>query len=125
MNLYNHLRNPLPSKRLTVHERLSPHPGQQVEHRGHQQEHRSRDETGRRGNQTQPLDQRHDTIDCCAHVVRLEAADEGIEPSGGRADAEKERDLDEEDYEGRDAAGLVSCWAVFGGQIGRLAGRGH
>ena len=47
--------------------------------------------------------QRHDGVDGGAHVVRFEAADEGVEAVGGWADAHEEGDFDEDDDEGADA----------------------
>lgn len=49
------------------------------------------------------MDHTHDGVDGGAHVVRLEAADESVEGFGGWADAQEERDFDEDEDEGRDA----------------------
>lgn len=43
----------------------------------------------------QPLDQAHDPVNSCAHVVRSETADEGVEGWGRWADAEEKRYFDE------------------------------
>ena len=51
------------------------------------------------------MDDGEHEVDGGAHVVGLEAADEGVEAGRGRADAQQERDLDEEDDEAGDAAG--------------------
>lgn len=113
---HNHLRNPLPTKRLAIHESLSPHSSKQVERRRDQQNNSRRDQRCDSCNDRQPLDQAHDTINSGAHIVRFEASDEVIEGCGGRADSEEERDLDEEDDEGADTVFMlaVDCWGRAG-----------
>jgi hypothetical protein len=56
----------------------------------------------------QPLHDAHDEIDDATHVVRRETTDKVIELIRGRADAEKEWYLNEEDYEGCRAVKIVN-----------------
>jgi len=43
------------------------------------------------------LDEGHDAVGGCAHVVGRDLADVGVKGRRGRADAQQERHLDEED----------------------------
>ena len=49
---------------------------------------------------TKPLHNSHNEIDTRPHIVCGESAHEGIEFRGCGTDAEKKRDLDEDDEEG-------------------------
>jgi hypothetical protein len=51
----------------------------------------------------QPLHDGHDAVGARAHVVTRDLADGGVKGGRGRADAQQQRDLDEEDDKGRDA----------------------
>jgi hypothetical protein len=100
----NHLRNALPSKRLTIHKCLSPNTSQKIAQRGSQQHDRRSNQASDSRNDGQPLNKAHDAVDGRTHVIGLETADEAIEGGAGRADAQEEGDLDEENDEGADAA---------------------
>jgi hypothetical protein len=91
------LRNTLPAKRLAALECLSPDTSERVEDGREEQEQRRCDQTSRPGYNAQPLHNAHDQVDGGAHVIGLESADESIEFRGGRADAEEERYLNEQD----------------------------
>lgn len=81
--------------------------GKRVEKRCNEQNDGSRDQARGSYDDTEPLNYAHDGVDGCAHVVGRESADEGIELGRGWADSEKERDLNEEDYEGADPGAVV------------------
>lgn len=118
IHLDDHLSYTLSTQRLTALKRLSLKSRQRIENRRNQQKNRRSDQTRRVSNQAQPLNQAHDSVDRRAHVVRLEASDEGVEGRGGRADAQEEGDFDEDEDEGGDA-GLVSVCSRE--EIGRAA----
>lgn len=100
--LNNHLRNSLPTQRLTALKLLSLDTRQDIKQRCEQQHDRGGNQAGRLGDNREPLDDGHDAVDCGAHVVRFEAADEGVEFGGCWADSEEERDFDEDYDEGAD-----------------------
>lgn len=54
------------------------------------------------------MDDAHGQIDSSAHVVGLEFADECVKRGRGRADAQEERDFDEENDEGADPGRVIS-----------------
>lgn len=94
--LNNHLRNPLSAQRLTRGKLLLLQPRQSVERSSDKQHDRRRDQARGVADQRQPLHHAHDGVDGGAHIVGLEAADEGVEFLGRRADAQQERDFDED-----------------------------
>lgn len=97
----------MPAECLAVDKRLPSNTRQRVERRRNQQQHGARDQRRRRREQAEPLHNGHDEVHGGAEVVGLEAADEGVEVGGGRADSEEQRDFDEEDDEGADAAKVM------------------
>jgi hypothetical protein len=101
--LNNHLRNPLPTQRLTRRKLLLLQPRERIESRSDQQHDRSRDQARGVADDGEELDDAHDEVDGGAHVVCLEAADEGVEVLRGGADAQQKRDFDEDEDEGGDA----------------------
>ena len=101
--LHNHLRNALSTKSLTRSKLLLLQPRQRVKRCREQQHDGSGDQACRVADERQPLDQTHDAVDARAHVVRLEAADEAVEAFGSWADAQEERDFDEDEDESGDA----------------------
>ena len=100
----DHLRNALPAQRLTRRKLLLLQPRERIKRRGDQQYDRGRDQARRVPDDGEELDDAHDEVDGGAHVVCLEASDEGVEVLRGRADAQQERDFDEDEDEGGDAA---------------------
>jgi hypothetical protein len=109
----DHLRNALPAQRLTRRKLLLLQPRERIKGRGNQKHDRSRDQARRVADDGEELDDAHDEIDGGAHVVCLEAADEGVEVLGCRADAQQERDFDEDEDEGGDAVRKeISWWAL-------------
>ena len=69
------------------------------------QQHGRRDEAGGAVDDAEPLDEGHDAVGGGAHPVGRDLADGVVERRRGRADAQEEGDLDEEDYEGGYAVG--------------------
>ena len=63
-------------------------------------------------NPRHPLYDAHDEVNDGTHVVCRETADEAIELVRGRADAEEEWHLNEEDYEGGRTANLLVCGLI-------------
>ena len=84
--LNNHLRNALPSQRLTGSELLLLEASEGVEQGGDQQHDGAGDQARSIADERKPLHQAHDAVDGGAHVVCLEAADEAVEVFRGRAD---------------------------------------
>lgn len=106
--LNNHLRHTLSTKSLAANEGLS------LDSSGKVAERRKREEDGG-GNEgcsavekTEEEDDGHDGIGGGAHVIRGDLANGGVELGGGRADAQEEGHLDEEDTEGEAASKGVS-----------------
>lgn len=95
----NHLCNTLAAESLATHKLLALHTRKRVEGRGHDEGHGGGDQAGGAGDQTGPLDGAEDGVHASAHPVGREATDEGVEGGGGRADAEEEGHLNEEDDE--------------------------
>lgn len=98
--LDDHLRDSLSTKSLASHEILLFQSCQSIAAPCESQD-------GCRSNQTaavhynaEPLDERHQPVNRCSHVVGGEAADKGIELGRGRTDAEKERYFNEYQHEG-------------------------
>lgn len=97
MSLDNHLCNSLPTKRLASHKTLPFHSRQSIEHSSEGQHYRCSNQTRRVLNYAKPLDEAHDKVNAGTHVVRSEAAHEGIEFRGRRTDTKEQRNLDEDD----------------------------
>jgi len=87
------------TKSLATNKALLLQAGEGVERGGNEKEDSRCDEASGLENKRQPLDERHDPIDASTHKVGLETADEVVEARRGRADAQEQRDLEEEDYE--------------------------
>jgi hypothetical protein len=99
-HLYDHLSNTMPSESLATHESLSLNTCQCIERCRDCQENRCSNQTRRRrDDDTEPLHNSHDQVDQRSHVIRGEPLHEGIKLRRGRADSEKQWDLDEDDDE--------------------------
>ena len=109
--LYDHLCHTMSAQRLAPLERLSLHTGQRIEHGRNKQHHRRRNQTRNINRDADPLYNAHDKVDGRAHVVGLEFADEVIEDGGSWANAQEERDLDEDYDEGADSETGISLGA--------------
>lgn len=111
--LDNHLRNSMPTQCLAPYKTLSLNPSQQIEECRKQQEHRRSHQARRAEDEAEPLDHAQNAVERRAHVVCLKAADEGVELGGRRADAQEERDLDEDDDEGGDSGVVLVMSATM------------
>lgn len=103
--LYNHLRNPRATKRLAAHKVLALERRQAVAETGKRQKDTRDDERSGAINVGQENDRSHDAVGGGAHVVCRDLADGLVERGRGRADAQEERDFDEEDHEGEAPVG--------------------
>jgi hypothetical protein len=90
------------TQRLAALERLTLDASQRIEQGGDKEHDRGRNQTGGIYRNANELYDTHDTIDCRAHVIGFEFADEGVEFGRGWADAEEEWNFDEDDDEGAD-----------------------
>lgn len=106
--LDNHLGYALSTQGLAALERLALETSKRVEDGGEGEEDGADDQAGRLRPDANPLYSAQHGVEPSAHVVRLDLADEGIELGGCRADSEQQRDLDENDEEGRHSVDLVS-----------------
>ena len=106
--LDDHLGYALPAQSLAALERLALETSKRVEDGGEGQEDGADDQAGRLRPDANPLYSAQHGVEPSAHVVRLNLADEGIELGGRRADAEEQRNLDEDDEEGRHSVDLVN-----------------
>ena len=106
--LDNHLGYALSTQGLTALKRLTLETGKRVEDGGEGQEDGADDQAGCLGPDADPLHSAQHGVEPSAHVIRLDLTDEGIELGGCRADSEEQRDLDEDDEEGRYSVNLVS-----------------
>lgn len=97
--LDNHLSDTVATQGLASNESLTLDASQCVEECCDKQNDGSDDKTGCFDGKRDPLDDAHGKVDCGAHVVGLESADECIKRGRGRADAQEERDFDKEDDE--------------------------
>jgi hypothetical protein len=98
-HLNDHLRNTLTTEGLAADKLLALQTGQRVEDSSDGEHNGGGDQTRGTGDETSPLDTTHDGIHSGAHPVGCEAADEGIELGGCRANAKQEGYLNEEDDE--------------------------
>lgn len=94
-HLDNHLCNSLSAECLTAHELLLLQSRQRIAKSCQSQNNSCRDQAAGIDYEAEPLNHRHDPVDCCSHVVRGESANKGIELGRGRADPEEKGDLDE------------------------------
>lgn len=92
-SLYDHLRNSLSAQSLASLEGLALESSEPIKDGGEQQNYGCSNQARSPCPDADPLDNAHGEIKGSAEVVCLELADEGIELGGGRADAEKQRDL--------------------------------
>lgn len=99
--LNNHLCDALSAQGLAADKGLTLDTGQEVADGRQEQEHSGRDQARLRADTADELDDGHDAIGGGAHVVGGDLANEVVELSRGRADAQQERDFDEQDQECR------------------------
>lgn len=100
--LYNHLRHTCATQRLAADKGLALDASHKVASGREGEEHSGGNQARRARNDGEPVDNGHDGIGARAHVVRRDLADGGIEAGRGRADAQEQGHLDEEDDEGED-----------------------
>lgn len=105
----DHLGDALSTQGLAPDEALTLETGQSVEDGSHEQNHRGGDQTRHSLRDAGPLDRAHDGVDRGPHVIRRDSSDERVELGGGRADAEEEGDLDEDEYDGATAVAMFSA----------------
>lgn len=98
--LDDHLGDALAAEGLGADEVLALEAGEGVADGGQGQEDGGGDQGAAAAEDAEVLDDGHDGVGSGAHVVGGDAADEGVELLGGRADAEEEGDLNEEDDQG-------------------------
>jgi len=77
-DLNNHLSDAVSTQCLATNEALPSNTSERVEAGCYQKEYGSCNQTRRPSDDRKPLDDAHDKIDTCAHVVRLESANECI-----------------------------------------------
>lgn len=104
--LYDHLSHALSSKCLAALEFLALEPSKRIENRSKQQEDGCYNQTGSLRPDADPLYSTHDKVNGSAHVVGAEFANERVEFGRGRADAEEQGYLNEDDDERADS---VQC----------------
>ena len=93
---------------LASDEALTLDASQCVEDGRDEQDNRSNNKTGCLDGKRDPLNDTHGKVDCGAHVIGLESADEGVKRRRRRADAQEERDFDKKDHERADTGCRVS-----------------
>lgn len=108
-DLYNHLGDTVTAQGLAANECLSLDACKAVADRRKKQENSRGDERRAPVDTAHELDDGHDKIGGGTHVVCRNSADEGVELAGGRADAQQERDFDEQDQEGRGTLDLLAA----------------
>lgn len=100
LDLYNHLRDTCSTQCLASHKRLALERRQSVADTRERKEDAG-DKEGRGAiDAGQEDDDGHDAVSGGARVVGRDLADEVVEGGRGRADAEEERDFDEENHKG-------------------------
>lgn len=87
-SLYDHLGDAGASKGLATNEGLSLDPGSKVTEGREGKDYGGGDQTGSGNGNAEPLNQSHDTVSACAHVIRRDPADRGIEARRGRANSQ-------------------------------------
>lgn len=120
--LDDHLRDTVAAEGLAANKLLALQTSQRVEEGGDREDDGSGNETRGSRYETNPLDCTHGGVHSRAHVVGGEAADEGIELGGRRANTEKERYLNKEDDEGTSTA-KVRMGCHHHGRLAGLTGR--
>lgn len=106
--LDDHLGYTLSTQSLAALERLALETSKRVEDSGERQEDSTNDQACWLRPDADPLYSTQYGVETSAHVVCLDLTDEGIELGGCRADAEEERDFDEDDKEGGYSVEMVS-----------------
>jgi hypothetical protein len=99
--LDNHLGYALSAQSLAALECLALETSKRIEDGGEGQEDGADDQAGRLRPDADPLYSTQHGVEPSTHVVRLDLTDEGIELGGRRTDAEEQRNLDEDNEEGR------------------------
>ena len=112
-NLDNHLRNTLSAQCLTTNKPLALQACDCVAYRGKQKEYGCCDQTCPLHDNAEPLYQAHYSVYRSPHVVRCEPPYKVIEGTGGRADAEKERYLNEYDDQPRRARSILASTYAY------------
>lgn len=97
--LDNHLSDTVTTQSLASNEALTLDTGQCIEDGRDEQDDGSDDKTGCLDGERDPLNDTHCKVDCGAHVIGLESANESVKRGRRRADAQEERDFDEENDE--------------------------
>lgn len=133
--LDNHLRDARAAEGLGADEVLALEAGKSIADGSQGEEDATGDERGRPSERAQENDDGHDEIDGGTDVVGGDPADEAVELARGRADAEEEGHLDEEDDEGEGPGGKGSVSAARDGEraiarpegqyVGGLTEKGH
>ena len=98
--LHNHLRDTLAAERLAADKGLALDGGEQIADGGKGEEDARSDQTRVGPNGAEELQDGHDAVGGGAKIVGRDGADGGIELARGRANAEQQRDLDEQNQEG-------------------------
>jgi hypothetical protein len=93
---------------LASNESLTLDTSQCVEGGCDEQNDGSNDKAGCLYGDRDPLNDTHGKVDCGAHVIGLESADEGVKRRRRRADAQEERNFDKKDHERADTECRVS-----------------
>lgn len=106
--LDNHLSNALATERLASDKGLSLDAGEKITEGGEQEEDAGGDQGTPSKCGADELDDGHDKVCRGAEVVCGNLADKLVKLARRRADAEEERDFDEEDEKGRNAGVCVS-----------------
>lgn len=108
--LNNHLGDALATEGLGVDEVLATNASKEVAETGEGEEDTGGDQRRNGDEGAEELHDGHDNVGTSAHVVGGDLANEPVELGRGRADAEKQRDFNEEDDQGGCAAqGLLSA----------------
>jgi hypothetical protein len=115
--LNDHLYNTLTTQSLAANKLLVPQTSEGVEECGNNENNGHRDQAGSTRAETGPLDGAEDCVHGSSHPVCSEAADEGIECGGRRANAEEPGNFNEEDDKGRGAVAwlmrMSSAWEAI------------
>jgi hypothetical protein len=95
------LRNTLATEGLAANESLTLDGSKEVADGSDGQEDGGCDQSTGIGDDAEVQDNSHDGVDACAYPIRRDHADGIIELGRGRADAEEQGDLDEQDDQGK------------------------
>ena len=107
--LDDHLSDTVTAQSLASNKVLAFDASQCIEHGREEQDNRSDDKTGRLDGKRDPLNDTHREVNCGAHVIGLESANECVERGRRRADAQQERDFDKQNDERADTGREVSA----------------